>query len=130
MGQPLPARQLHFSDPRRTGGCDAAEDENTIHNPCDQQAYEGGRRTARDWQYLDLYGPAFVCHGVEAGGNQYCLYLGIAGASGPQNDRKLPGQLREGGTGKKCEIINKVLRDYGCGPKQNSNKDGWRILFI
>ena len=67
---------------------------------------ERDRRKAGYWQYLDLYCQAFVRYGVEAGRNQYCLYLGIAGAPRSQDDRKLPCQLREGGTAEECGIIN------------------------
>ena len=46
---------------------------------------------------------------LKRAGNQYCLYLGKSRTPRFENDRKLPGQLREGGTAEECGIINEIL---------------------
>lgn len=109
MGQPETPGCLHLSDTDRPGGCHDDQEPDQGFDTLDQQAHEGGGRTARDRADLDLYGPALVRHGVEACRGEHRIYLRIAGAQRPQNHGELPGQLRTRGTGKECRNINEIL---------------------
>lgn len=104
---------LSFSDTDWPGGCHDDQEPDQGFDAFDQQTHEGDRRTARYRVDLNLYGPALVRHGIEAGGGKHRIYLRIAGTQRPQNHGKLSRQFRARGAGKECRNINEILIHYG-----------------